>query len=1373
MNFLTTLRNFVFVLIIFICAITKAQEKKANIHLRDYHSTRITDVVSSTKYPYFFTADESGKILAYDSKTKRVIKTIRPATGIPVKSLRLANMDEVLTVNQKVPYGDGSLDSIVNIRLYDQKVLQEFQGDFEFIGNQEDVIITQGTNPDKSLIIIDLYDRNYQKVNTYYMTGPVSRAAYDSISKTMAMVEGRRAWTKIALQVGNDYKNTVEIKVPERLEIRDLFFDERKLFAITTDGERNTIELYDLSVPDKFTKPIHLIENYPTNIIEVERYFQNTSLKIVITPEDMGQIQPLILEKKGLNFTEITPKTDGGAVRSVYLPQTNELLFFERYNENFASALRFSVYDNDKQKIKSVVPKDTRPFYSGIFLPDNNWLIVGKEGSSGSFDNQVKFYDSGTFNNRFGNLGYNDYLEVTHRVSDMSYISGHINKDTGLKAFYGYEKKSEYENSYGFFVYDFLNDKVRPLSNIEVDQRTIIDFNGITDNLLLSKEEYNNTGYTDPQEFIILNGTKITPLNGKYKFGKFSKNGKYLLLITEENKVLIKDVQKEKTIFSEDLQDGKYKIFADEENDFLVTNSYFQLSENSCNQASIAYTISDSGKVQANVYDCLNIVDAASKGEVTVLVVKDLGLVIGEEVYQFPFSEFPEKVSLNEDGSNLMVSFTNGKIKVFKTEGLEMVLEMIHPNQEDHVFVNRDNFYFSNTDPEDYIVATSEGKLVPIKSLEKEYFDPAKVLQSLGEPNSEYLNLLNKALSLRQDNLYAGTDIDLQKEKPLKTSPSTKSDLYVLSVGVSNYKESEYNLTFADKDALDMARIYGRLSEEELKNYRTKFFGHRFTLKDENGGDVGSINKYYDYFSLYDLYPLSRDGRYWLEKSDDNFFIWNFKDGTTLPIELPDDVSMDILSSDKMIYPGTENNGFIIESDNNGFYKYGFSSGKFSPLNLPESLKEKITSDNLTFLEGEAWVHFSNEFEEDHYEIILTKGNNRNDKSIQISFNADVYKTRLAEKEIVDTSYVSSAKFEAISANGEHLLYTDVPKQLFYKNLGQPEQLPQKLDLPKLESLDKFSISNDGKTIRIQRTTDDTYQKQILSYSLNGELLQVRDLGEDVKGVLIHDDELLLVRMEEPLVQEEFLNNDELIETHQPASFENVFVHHLVNEEASAASIEQAILNAFKKAKPQDQIVLFIAGHGVLDKTANYYFAPHDMDFKEVSRNGLAFNRIIETLNQSQANNKLLLMDTCHSGNTLDLDAGATVSTETVAGQRGSKARNTQSTPQFKLSDVVSDVFDDFLSKSGVTVVSASSGVDVAYENKSLGNGAFTSAYINLLKEKWLAGGIVLSEDKLKHSVDLTKEDISELLKQVMLLTNGKQVPDLREINTDSTLKMW
>ena len=51
----------------------------------------------------------------------------------------------------------------------------------------------------------------------------------------------------------------------------------------------------------------------------------------------------------------------------------------------------------------------------------------------------------------------------------------------------------------------------------------------------------------------------------------------------------------------------------------------------------------------------------------------------------------------------------------------------------------------------------------------------------------------------------------------------------------------------------------------------------------------------------------------------------------------------------------------------------------------------------------------------------------------------------------------------------------------------------------------------------------------------------------------------------------------------------------------------------------------------------------------------------------------------------------------------------------FKVSDVVSTLFEDFLSNSGITILSASSGEDVAYENKSIGNGAFTSAYINIL----------------------------------------------------------
>jgi hypothetical protein len=40
------------------------------------------------------------------------------------------------------------------------------------------------------------------------------------------------------------------------------------------------------------------------------------------------------------------------------------------------------------------------------------------------------------------------------------------------------------------------------------------------------------------------------------------------------------------------------------------------------------------------------------------------------------------------------------------------------------------------------------------------------------------------------------------------------------------------------------------------------------------------------------------------------------------------------------------------------------------------------------------------------------------------------------------------------------------------------------------------------------------------------------------------------------------------------------------------------------------------------------------------------------------------------------------------------------------------------LSKLGLTILSASSGSNVAYEYKELSNGAFTSAYLKVLKSK-------------------------------------------------------
>lgn len=57
------------------------------------------------------------------------------------------------------------------------------------------------------------------------------------------------------------------------------------------------------------------------------------------------------------------------------------------------------------------------------------------------------------------------------------------------------------------------------------------------------------------------------------------------------------------------------------------------------------------------------------------------------------------------------------------------------------------------------------------------------------------------------------------------------------------------------------------------------------------------------------------------------------------------------------------------------------------------------------------------------------------------------------------------------------------------------------------------------------------------------------------------------------------------------------------------------------------------------------------------------------------------------------------------------------------------------------------------------------------MEEKLKGNNYTYDEASLQKSVNITNETIEELLKEVMILTNGKQVPDLREVNKNSNIK--
>jgi uncharacterized caspase-like protein len=64
-----------------------------------------------------------------------------------------------------------------------------------------------------------------------------------------------------------------------------------------------------------------------------------------------------------------------------------------------------------------------------------------------------------------------------------------------------------------------------------------------------------------------------------------------------------------------------------------------------------------------------------------------------------------------------------------------------------------------------------------------------------------------------------------------------------------------------------------------------------------------------------------------------------------------------------------------------------------------------------------------------------------------------------------------------------------------------------------------------------------------------------------------------------------------------------VVVDSLINNRATKENIE-LLRDKFMKTSVDDQIILFISGHGLLDENLDFYFATYDIDFKNPATRG-------------------------------------------------------------------------------------------------------------------------------------------------------------------------
>jgi len=222
----------------------------------------------------------------------------------------------------------------------------------------------------------------------------------------------------------------------------------------------------------------------------------------------------------------------------------------------------------------------------------------------------------------------------------------------------------------------------------------------------------------------------------------------------------------------------------------------------------------------------------------------------------------------------------------------------------------------------------------------------------------------------------------------------------------------------------------------------------------------------------------------------------------------------------------------------------------------------------------------------------------------------------------------------------------------------------------------------------------------------------------------------------------------------------------------SLATIENimALQPYLESTNPEDVVLVFFAGHGMLSRDMEYFFGTYDISFRKPLDRGLSYSKIESLFNTTTALRKLLIMDTCHSGE-VDEDedektggegTSRNVTTKTFARDVQDKEANLGLNNSFEL---MQSLFSDIRRGTGATVISSAGGAEYAYESEDWSNGLFTYCMLNGLG----SGDADLNNDNTIHISEL-REYVNQ---KVSALSGGKQNPTYRNENLSMDFALW
>jgi WD40 repeat protein len=193
-----------------------------------------------------------------------------------------------------------------------------------------------------------------------------------------------------------------------------------------------------------------------------------------------------------------------------------------------------------------------------------------------------------------------------------------------------------------------------------------------------------------------------------------------------------------------------------------------------------------------------------------------------------------------------------------------------------------------------------------------------------------------------------------------------------------------------------------------------------------------------------------------------------------------------------------------------------------------------------------------------------------------------------------------------------------------------------------------------------------------------------------------------------------------------------------------------------------DKVVVFYAGHGLLNKDLDYFLATSKTDFSNPENGGIPFETMQNILDSIPATDKVLFVDACHSGeiDKEESSLGKNLKPEQgVLKFRGFNSTQTTNTGSGNSFELMKELFTDPGKGSGAVVISSASGGEYALEGKEWKNGIFTYCLLSYLKKS--SGPVKMSE--LRES----------LYTEVYRISGGKQHPTTREDNLLNDFLLW